>query len=501
MDWNELIRDWVEGPCTSCGSGSSPDASQHVAMPVTRPSYVDPYLEGLTGPDEQHRADPHAHCINPKCTQQFDDSMIDPDGTITCPSCGFNQNVLNEDERAWMPGVQGLNPGGVTRSGLTLDQMGAIAEQIVDRMGELPGVGAVIESFSNLKQNPIDVIVQGQQGKFGCEIKANHSQAQERFKVGGKEERHAKIVYCLTHGLKPALIGVRLNFYTDKAYIFFREGLSDTWIGNSKMLHVATLDFGDLNPFKSPDPQAQALAVDNAHLPDQADDSDIDAAFGPAQKVANDDFEHEHPRDEKGEFVVKKDEHSVKVHDHKGKHTHNAIRCKHCGATNYVPHGHKGRLECSTCGEDPERKLTLAKVVLGNPGLADQVAQELGWNFAGRNSNGHRIYDFNDPNGTYHTVMVGSGAHGKNGGVIDAQRLRQRATKCMNGQCMHGPKDAAIPPMDEPGAPVLRAGQVINGKIVLEIDGGIALVQDLQTGAEDVVPTSELRAARADDDR
>jgi DNA-directed RNA polymerase subunit RPC12/RpoP len=465
-------------------------------MPVKRPLYVDPYLEQLTGPGEQHNIDSNSHCVNPKCGQQFDDSMVEPDGSITCPSCGFNQNATGEEEPTWKQGPAGkpeLNPGGKTRSGLSLDQMGQIGESVVGRLGELPGIGTVTW-VSKEKKFPIDAILQSQRGKFGCEIKANHSQAQERFKIGGKEERQAKIVYCMTNGMKPALIGVRLNFYTDKAYVFFREGLTDTWIGNSKMQFVGTYDFSDLNPFKSPDPQAQALAVDNAHLTDQSEEDEFDNIFG-TQKVAFD--EGDHPRNDEGQFTVKADVHKLKVVNKKGKHTHNVIRCKHCGSSLQVPSEHKGRLECSTCGQDPERDLKLAKVVLADPRAADQLAKDAGWSYGGRSKQGHRLYNHTDENGTYHMVNIGAGTHGKSAGDLDAQFLRQRISRCMNGQCMHRPKDASEGAIAEPGDPVLRAGQIVNGQVVVEIDGNIALVQDLDTGKEDVVPAEHLLQQQA----
>lgn len=268
--WNK-IGEWLAGPCTSCGDSSSPLGVEHVAMPVTRPPYVEDYLSEIAGPNEQHEANPNGHCMNPKCRATFGEEDVDSNGIATCPECFMEQDTHQDTN----------SPGGTTRAGLTLKQMGDIGEKVVARMGELPGVG-VISWVSPDYNHPIDAIVASQRGNFGCEIKTNHSQAQERFKVGGKIERQEKIKYCLTNGLKPALIGVRLNFYTDKAYIFFREGLTDTWIGNAKMMHVATLDFSDLNPFKSPDPQAQALAVENANLPDQSED---DIPFG---KVAAD---------------------------------------------------------------------------------------------------------------------------------------------------------------------------------------------------------------------
>jgi PHP family Zn ribbon phosphoesterase len=79
---------------------------------------------------------------------------------------------------------------------------------------------------------------------------------------------------------------------------------------------------------------------------------------------------HPHPRevlrqlktiahDDKGTYTFKRDVHRIKILDKKGKHTHTGIRCKHCGVLYEIPAEHKGRVECPSCGEDPERTLTL----------------------------------------------------------------------------------------------------------------------------------------------
>lgn len=248
-------------------------------MPTRRPTTVDPFLQNIA-PDELHELPTNetgTTCANPKCRYPVDFSKTN-DGWYNCPNCGYEANyepqenqptfLRNEDDGTK---PYSLNPGGVTRAvTLTVKDLGDIGEQVVIRMGDLPEIGT-ITATSETYNNPIDCVVTGQEGSFGCEVKTLHSQSQERFKMGGKEERASKIAYCYTHGLKPALIGVRLNFYTDKAYVFFREAMTDSWIGNPSLKHVATVDFSDLNPFKSPNPQAQALAVEQAHLPDEGD--------------------------------------------------------------------------------------------------------------------------------------------------------------------------------------------------------------------------------------
>ena len=511
-DWQEHLSEWLEGPCIHCDESSTADEWHHVAMPVARPKYVDGYIEGLAGPGEQHSVDPGAHCVNPKCgyhfTPQDEQEIRANKGSFRCPQCGFEQDVFgwntptyqSDNPDAWAELEEGgnldtsptrpANPGGRTRSGLSLDQMGHIGEQVVFRMHELPGIGT-ITAASNQKNFPIDGIVETQQGRLGVEIKANHSQAQERFKIGGKVERAEKIKYCLANGLKPALIGVRLNFYTNLAFVFFREGLTDTWIGNQQMIHVATVDFADLNPFKSPNEQAQALAVDQARLPDQSEspDDDIDAAFGKAAS------------DEGTLFTIPQDYHRLKVVDKKGKYTHDITRCLSCGHAVQKDISHRARFECPTCGADPTRPAPRqAKVVLTTPQV-DQIAQDLGFSYAGRTGQGHRMFTHVDQHGTQHSVVVGSGAHGTDAQLIDAQRGRQRMTRCLNGQCNHSPAKT-IQHADEPGSPVVRAGQTVKISdreyFIMEIDGGLVLVLDTVTGGEDVLPTAELHTSAND---
>jgi len=133
-------------------------------------------------------------------------------------------------------------------------------------------VGQVITHYGATSlTNPIDFHI----GPYGVEVKTNHSESTPRFKLtgGGSRSRaeaiQTMIAFCSQQKLIPAMIGVRLNFYTDKADIFFRQGLADTWIGSSSLQHVATVDFTNLNPYKTPSevPSPQ-------DLPDESD-SDI----------------------------------------------------------------------------------------------------------------------------------------------------------------------------------------------------------------------------------
>lgn len=230
------------------------DANQaHVKRVVkmsSEPSYVQPYLQRLN-PDEVHGAG--GDCKNPYCNYQFtaDDrkEIYHNEGYFTCPKCDmtFDYNTSPGDHL-------------VTRLGLTPTQMGDIGEDIVDNMVNIPGVGPVVWRHDT-PQSPLDFVI----GQYGVEVKTNHSEAQPRFKLGGSYERGQKIQKAMEMGLTPALIGVRLNFYRDKADLFFRPQMSDTWIGQSGLEHIGQVDFSDLNPFRRPEdvPPASDLPDDD----------------------------------------------------------------------------------------------------------------------------------------------------------------------------------------------------------------------------------------------
>lgn len=260
------VFDWAEaGVWKDLGAGKSAQregSAWKEAMPVVRPKGVDAYLEGITGPGEQHQ-DPGRrrtgiYCDNPKCAREMswaEYEQAEWGGGFTCPACGHTTV---------------LDPSGSreTRVGLTKKQVGDIGEAVVLEAGSIPGLGT-LTSASDDYNFPIDALLEGEDGvRYGIEIKSNHSQAQERFKVGSQKARAEKIRYCHQNGLTPALVGVRLNFYTDKAHVFFRPQLTDTWVGNKQMRYVGEFDFAHLNPFQAPSAEEKAQAVDAADIPD-----------------------------------------------------------------------------------------------------------------------------------------------------------------------------------------------------------------------------------------
>jgi hypothetical protein len=189
-------------------------------------------------------------CVNPKCDYEFtaedEAEMARDGGWFTCPNCDLTYNYLDEE-----PGVR------YNRVGMSPTEMGNLGEKVVEGMGTIPFLGPITMT-SALNNFPIDLIA----GEFGVEVKTNHSESQPRFKLGGgayginptgKKPMQEKANYCFQNGLRPALCGVRLNFYTNKADIFVRpDSFTDTWIGATALQHAATVDFTALNPYKNP---------------------------------------------------------------------------------------------------------------------------------------------------------------------------------------------------------------------------------------------------------
>lgn len=105
-------------------------------------SYTD-FQEGAlpASPEEQQQLQESGF---QKCRNQLCNYHISPDvtesayqadkGSYTCPHCGLDQDLLKS------PG----QPGGSTNSGLRMDQQAQIGEDLVQKMGTIPGYGNVI---------------------------------------------------------------------------------------------------------------------------------------------------------------------------------------------------------------------------------------------------------------------------------------------------------------------------------------------------------------------
>ena len=222
-------------------------------------------------PEELHNAidTGQVKCPNPKCPYVLNDQdyqYIQQDhGWFVCPNCHMSF-LMEEDPRE--------GPGGYTRAqGISMTQMGQIGEQIVLQLGQIPTMGKVIKYYGNdVYNNPLDFQI----GPYGVEVKTIHSEATPRFKLtgGGPNRNRSEAIaamnqFCQEYNLKPGMVGVRLNFYTDEADIFAREGFADTFVGSANMPHVGTVNFKSLNPYRDPSQVPPPSEMPNDEDPDQ----------------------------------------------------------------------------------------------------------------------------------------------------------------------------------------------------------------------------------------
>lgn len=232
-------------------------------------------LSNTLWPGESHGIS--SDCPNPYCNYNLTPQDIEDaewhGGEFQCPNCGWDSNIdhmITGDQRQR------------TRAGMSLMQMGQIGEDAIkqwaEQEGEIPGVGKIIWESPDY-QDPIDLVA----GQFAIEAKTLHSESYPRFKIAAdpgsgtrrpdviakKHDRMAQLSQHLGVPLYPAMIGVRLNFYTNRADFFFAPEYKDRLM--TAMTHLGSWDFSSLNPFKNPEDVAQQS------LPAQGETADLDA--------------------------------------------------------------------------------------------------------------------------------------------------------------------------------------------------------------------------------
>lgn len=231
-------------------------------------------LQSTLWPGEAHGIS--SDCPNPYCdynlTRQDIDDAEWAGGAFTCPKCGWQYDIS--------PLLYGETRQR-TRAGMSLLQMGQIGEEAIkqwaDEEGEIPGVGKILWESPDY-QDPIDLVA----GQYAIEAKTLHSESYPRFKIAAdpgsgsrrpdviakKHERMQQLSQHLGVPLYPAMIGVRLNFYTNRADFFFAPEYKDRLM--TAMTHLGSMDFSKLNPFQNPEDVAQQA------LPPQGEtDADI----------------------------------------------------------------------------------------------------------------------------------------------------------------------------------------------------------------------------------
>jgi hypothetical protein len=242
-----------------------------MANPILGPKWNQ--LVNTLWPNESHGA--QSDCPNPYCDYNLTREDINDaeyaGGAFQCPQCGWQYDLS--------PQLYGETRDR-TRSGMSLAEMGQLGEEVVkqfaDENGQIPGIGPIRWESPDY-QDPIDLVA----GNYALEVKSLHSESYPRFKIAadpssgknrsatiqGKMERMAQLSQHLGIPLQPAMLGVRLNFYTNRADFFFAPEYRDRMMTN--MTHVGSTDFSKLNPFQNPED------VNQQALPAQGETSDI----------------------------------------------------------------------------------------------------------------------------------------------------------------------------------------------------------------------------------
>lgn len=247
-----------------------------MANPVLGPKWRS--LQDSLWPGEQHGIS--SDCPNPYCDYMLTSEDIETaewsGGSFQCPNCGWKYDIT--------PMMTGEVDRDRTRTGMKLSEMGAIGEAVVKKFAEenqgIPGIGQLVWEAPGY-HDPIDLVV----GDYAIEVKSLHSESYPRYKIAAdpgsgakradvirqKHDRMQELSNHFNKPLYPGMIGVRLNFYTNRADLFFAPEYKDRMM--TAMQHVGTTDFANLNPFKRPED------VTNQILPAQGetmgDDSDI----------------------------------------------------------------------------------------------------------------------------------------------------------------------------------------------------------------------------------
>lgn len=265
--------------------------------------------------------------------------------------------------------------------------------------------------------------------------------------------------------------GVDLNQYDPEQ---FRQGLAIEWE------HAGTVH-GDMNTVAH-------IVVD--HLNEYPD---YYARLRKVETHKTAEFdEGKHPRDNAGKFTAKSDIHELRVHDKEGKHTHTIKRCHECGVL------HKDNDKCPTCGASHHKESSTKQGAFKD---VFDAASSAGWEHAGTTKKGHNKFTYTDPSGGQHLVLTGTAGHAKRNRERSAQEAYGDMQRCMRGQCGHlSPQEAqGLQVEAEPAAPVIRAGQTVFYKnqpyMITELAGNIAAIYNTETGQNEVVDTSELKAA------
>ena len=172
-----------------------------------------------------------------KCHNQLCDWWISPlaaqqvaetGGQYTCPRCNLRYD-LNTVVGAYLSeNPTAFAPGGTTIAGIVPSEQGQIGEDLVEKLGSIPGYGPITwwHPGGAASPSPLDGACSGPGGTtWGIEVKAVNWDAKNlRFLPGGPKYKAMKNAHAEREGWAGILgILVMLNYRNGKADMYLRE--------------------------------------------------------------------------------------------------------------------------------------------------------------------------------------------------------------------------------------------------------------------------------------
>ena len=184
-----------------------------------------------------------------KCHNQLCDWWISPEAVeqtveagqqYKCPRCTLTYDLNTVVGQYPRKETSQFAPGGTTISGLSLAAQAQIGEDLIEKMGHVPGYGQIVwwHQGGATAKSPLDGAVEDLNGgTWGIEVKAVNADAKNlRFIPGGPKYKQMKNNHAEREGWRGILgVLVMLNYRTSKADIYIREMPLEPWIaGNGK---------------------------------------------------------------------------------------------------------------------------------------------------------------------------------------------------------------------------------------------------------------------------
>jgi hypothetical protein len=171
-----------------------------------------------------------------KCHNQLCDWWIAPEAaqqiaeagqTYKCPRCQMSYDLNTVVGQYPRQETSQFTPGGATIAGIQLAEQGQIGEDLVEKLGQIPGYGPITwwHQGGASSNSPLDGACQGPNGEtWGIEVKAINADAKNlRFMPGNQKYRQMKNAHAEREGWVGVLgILVLLNYRTGKADLYSR---------------------------------------------------------------------------------------------------------------------------------------------------------------------------------------------------------------------------------------------------------------------------------------